>query len=205
MLPIKSPHWLAARRIAKVHKSLHIFAATAFLALPLLLVAFAFPPRSQAAGLVMSDGKAEDVPIESEPGLTAFVEAYLAAQNAKDIQKIKAMYHPKDLEALAAFVTHQPVAPGQTKPTLDSVLLKAPFPQKHPPFLVQRYLKDSPLPQAGFRDWIVPPTHLIQFSYESKPDQYVTFMVHVAHLGTQWFVVDGVPSAEFIRKMSGGK
>ena len=205
MLPIRSSHGLAAHIIAQALKSLHIFAATAFLAFPLLLVAVAFHSRSQAAGLVMSDGKAEVVPIESEPGLRAFVEAYLAAQNAKDVPKIKAMYHPKDLEAVAAFVTHQPVAPGQTRPTLDSLLLKAPFPQDHPPFLVQRYLKDSPLPQAGFRDWPVPPTHLIQSSYESKPDQYVTFMLHVAHFGTQWFVVDGVPSAEFIKKMAGGK
>lgn len=205
MLPIKTPHGLSARISAQAHRFLHTFVGAAFLAFPLLLMAVALHSRSQATGLVMSDGKTEDVPIENEPGLTAFVEAYLAAQAAKDVQKIKAMYHPKDLEALASFVAHQPVAPGQTKPTLDPVLLKAPFPQKHPPFLVQRYLKDSPLPQAGFRDWVVPSTHLIQSSYESKPDQYVTFMLHVAHLGTQWFVVDGVPNAEFIRKMSGGK
>ena len=178
---------------------------TLAVALTLLAVAVHTQAQTSKSSLVMTDGKVEVIAIESEPGLRAFAEAYLAAQNAKDIQKIKAMVHPKDLAAVAAFVAHQPAAPGLTKPTLETVLLKRPFPQDHPPFIAHRYAKDSPVPQAGFRDWPVPPTHLIQFSYETSPNNSVTFLLHAVRVDSRWFVVEGVPSAEFIKKITQGK
>lgn len=150
-------------------------------------------------------GHMELTPIENESGLRAFLDAYVAAINAKDVKKIKAMIHPKDLAAWTDFLAHQPAAPGQTKPTLDESLLLKAIPENHPPFIVQRFLKDSPLPQAGFMDWPIPPTHEVQFTWKTGPNSSRVFILELVHAGTQWFVVRGVPNADFIKKMTGGK
>ncbi len=173
------------------------------LAFALILLATATTPLVHADHNVVSDGgKTEPVALESEPGLEAFAETYLAARNARDSGKVKAMYHPADLAALAKFVQIQPAAPGQAKPTLEAVLLQNPVPATHPPFIVQRYLKDSPLPQAGFMEWPIPPTHLLQFSYSTGPNNGGIFVLRVAQVDHRWYVVGGAPSAEFIKKMT---
>jgi hypothetical protein len=148
----------------------------------------------------MTDGKVEVVPIESEPGPLAFADAYVAALRAKDVPKIKTMFHPQSLAAAVAFFTHQPVAPGETKPTIESQLLKNPGPLNHPPFIVHRYIKNSLAPQAGFMDYAVRPSHLLQYSWETSPDNSSTFIMHVVRENNRWFLVEGVPSAEFLKK-----
>jgi hypothetical protein len=132
---------------------------SAGLALTLLAsLSAAHAASASAASTTTADtgGKTEVIALESEPGLKAFLDAYLAANNAKDISKLKAMRHPKDLAALTAFVAQQPAVPGKTKPTLEQALLRSAVPEKHPPFMVLRFLKDSPPPQAGLMDWPVP-------------------------------------------------
>jgi hypothetical protein len=177
------------------------------LAIALTLLAATPFTHAQApkSSLVMTDGKVETVAIETEPGLLAFADAYVAALRAKDVPKIKAMFHPQSLAAAMAFFAHQPAAPGQTKPTIESRLLKDPGPENHPPFIVHRYTKDSPAPQAGFMDYAVRPSHLLQFSWETAPDNSSTFIMHVVREDNRWFLVEGVPSAEFLKKMNPGK
>lgn len=161
---------------------------------------------SSADTSLMNDGgKMETIPIESEPGLSAFAEAYISANNARDVQKIRAMTHPKDLAAYDKFLSKMKAAPGEGKPAVKEMLLQDIVPANHPPVIVQRYLNGSPPPQKGFMDWPVPPTHLLQFTYEKSAGNYVIFMFHVARLENRWFLVEGVPSAAFLKQMTGGK
>ena len=157
------------------------------------------------SSMVMTDGKVEMVAIESEPGLLAFADAYVAALRAKDVSKVKAMFHLRSLAAAMAFFANQPAAPGETKPTIESRFLKEPGPENHPPFIVHRYTKDSPAPQAGFMDYAVRPSHLLQFSWETAPGNSSTFLMHVVREDNRWFLAEGVPSAEFLKKMNPGK
>ena len=155
---------------------------------------------------LMSDGgKTEVIAIESEPGLRAFAEAYIDANNTKDIQRIKVMSHPKDLAAFEKYLAHLKPEPGDPKPTVEEMLLQDVVPANHPPFIVLRYLKDGPLPQAGLMKWPVRPTHLLQFTYETSPNHSVTFMFHVARVESRWFLVEGVPTSQFIKQMTQSK
>ena len=192
-------------RIAFKHQEMK-FAPLKCITLALSLLAIALHTRAaDPDGFVRFIGtKMETLPVDGEHGLEDFLVAYISATNAKDVEKIKAMCHPAFLAALKKFVEDTPAAPGQTKPAFDSMLLQKPVPANHPPFIVQRYLKDSPLPLAGFLDWPVPPTHFVQFTYETSPDHTITFMLQLAHLGDRWFVVNGIPSAESVKKMRGG-
>lgn len=170
----------------------------------------ATPKPEAAAGRVRNvstdtGGKTEVIAIDSEPGLKAFLDAYVAANNAKDIKKLKAMRHPKDLAAWSAFLEKQPASPGQTKPTLEQSLLKEPIPADHPPFVVLRFLKDSPLPFKGMVDWPIPPTHEVQLDYSTGPNSLTGHVIELAKVGKDWFIVTGAPSAEFIKKMTSGK
>jgi hypothetical protein len=175
-----------------------------------LLLALILTPHLHAhaqnagAGKLEADsgGHTETIPIDSEPGLKAFVDAYIAARNAKDIEAVKSMHHPKDLQAAVDFVAHKPAA--FDKLTLENMLLKAPVPQNHEPFTVKRYLPDSPLPGRGFTVFPVRPTHEVQCSYTSGPNSVGSFLVEVAREGDKWFVVNGVLSPDAIKKMTGG-
>jgi hypothetical protein len=176
----------------------------------LMLLASSLPVCAQNAPgttthTISTGGKTEAIPIETEPGLKAFLDTYLAANNAKDTEKLKAMRHPKDLAAWTDFWAHQPAAPGQKKPTLEQSLLRPTVPENHPPFVVLRFLKDSPLPQAAFVDWPVPPTHEVQLTYETAPNSTTAFLLELVREGDHWFAVGGVPDAEFIKKMTQGK
>jgi hypothetical protein len=159
----------------------------------------------QSSTKVSTGGKTEEIAIESESGLQEFLDAYVAANNAKDFANLKAMRHPKDLAAWTAFLEHQPAAPGQTKPSLEQSLLRPAVPENHPPFHVERFLEGSPLPQARFMDWPVPPTHEAQLTYETGANSTHTLLLELVHADEQWFVVGGVPNAEFIQKMTKGK
>jgi hypothetical protein len=136
--------------------------------------------------------------------LQSFLDAFIAANNARDIPKMKSMIHPKFLAAAQAFSAHQPAAPGQTKPSIETMLFQPALPPNHPPFIAQRYLKDSPLPQAAFMDWPIRPTHEVQVSFESTPHNIMVFRIELVREGDQWLAVGGLPNAEFIRKFGGG-
>ncbi|MDD5349249.1 MAG: hypothetical protein PHQ12_03465 [Chthoniobacteraceae bacterium] len=154
---------------------------------------------------VSTGGHLEPIPIESEPGLQTFLEAYIAANNAKDIEKIKELNHPKDLDALRAFfASHKPAAFAGT---FEKVLLRGAIPENHPPFIVQRYRKDSPLPQAGWMEWPVPPTHQVQFTVKTAtgPNSYdsSSFVIELVHADKRWFVLHGVPGPKMLEMIKG--
>ena len=171
-----------------------------------VVVAFAlvsFVPVSEADDGFLTDGeKMVVVPIENEPGLTAFAEAYVAAINARDAKRVAALCHPKDLAAFKRYLANQRVEPGEEKTTLEeSLLMQDPVPLPHPPFAVHRYQKGSGVPQPAAFNWPVRPTHLLQFSYEIGPNNTILFMFHVARIKDRWYVVEGVPTPAMIKEM----
>lgn len=175
-----------------------------------VFVAFAllsFVPVSKADDDLLTDGeKMVVVPIESEPGLTAFAEAYIAAINARDAKRVTALCHPKDLAAFKRYLAHQRVEPWEEKTILEeSLLMQDPVPLPHPPLNVLRYRKESGVPQPAAFNWPVRPTHLLQFSYETSPNHSVIFMFHVARIKERWYVVEGVPTPAMIKELSKDK
>jgi hypothetical protein len=160
--------------------------------------------QNPGAGKLEADtsAQAETIAVDSERGLKAFVDAFIAARSAKDIEAVKAMHHPKDLQAVTDFVAHKPAALG--KLTLENMLLKTSVPENHEPFIAKRFRDDSPLPGRGFTAWPVRPTHEVQCSYSSGANNIGSFLVDLVRENGKWFVVNGVPSPEAIQKMTGG-
>jgi hypothetical protein len=85
------------------------------------------------------------------------------------------------------------------------MILQHAVPDRHPAFTVKRYIKDSPLPMAGFMDWPVHPTHEVQCQFEPEPNHIVLFSLHLARANGRWVAVHGVPNPDAIKKMIQGK
>ncbi len=157
--------------------------------------------KSPPAGGPTQAVRSETIAMDSEPGLREFVEAYIAANNAKDMKKVLGMHDPKEIEALKkAFEALKPGAPGTL--TWENAVLRATVvPDHHSAFTVKRFLKDSPLPGAGFVDWPVQPTHEVQCQFEREPNHTEVYIIDLARADGHWVAVHGVPNIDAFKNM----
>ena len=171
--------------------------------LSLALVAVTYYTHAIEKNAVSDDDtKIQTVAIESEPGLKPFIDRYIAAVNARDSKRIKAMTHPKDLEALIKFLAHKPA--DYKDDTLKSMLLSdKPVPKNHTPFIVRRYLPGSPLPEEGLLIWTIRPTHTVEFTYEKRPRNEMWVFINLVRENDHWFLVGGVPDPDIVKNVKG--
>ena len=176
-----------------------------WLLLGMLLALCGRPPFALAdSALEVDDGrrKTETVSMESEAGLQAAVERYIAAVNARDLDAIKAMSHPADIQLLRKFLKHP--APGYEKETFRSMLLyNDPIPKKRSAYTVEHYLPGFPPPLVGLLVWSVRPTHVVLFSYDRSPTSEVDVEVYFVKEDGKWSLVGGVPDHNAVKNLSG--
>ena len=134
--------------------------------------------------------RAEDAPPTPSvsEGQKQLIEAYVAAVNAKDVQKLKACLHPKSIASIT----------DENRDFCEELFareMKRDIPKDYR-VRINPVREDQMKSIVGFGTFPVAPTHTIQIEWNPAPNTTSAVMVYALEEGGKWYDVTFVPTQQ---------
>jgi hypothetical protein len=136
--------------------------------------------------------------IAVEPGPEQFIKEYVAAVNAKDVEKLKRLVHPKCLVCIN----------NENRDYYHDYFsseIKESIPDNYKIGNVKSIGKDEPVLMPEAFSYPVRPTHWVQVDFERGPYDSTSILRQIVKLNDTWFMVVPCPTPNTVKQFRGAK